>query len=58
MMAPFYTTKAADRGTGLGLSISRNILEAHGGTLAYDSAHPNTSFLIEVPIVQQKKGAA
>jgi PAS domain S-box-containing protein len=35
---PFYTTKPEGEGTGLGLAITQNILAAHGGGLALDSA--------------------
>ena len=31
---PWVTTKAAGRGTGLGLSITRDVVAAHGGTIA------------------------
>lgn len=47
---PFYTTKEIGKGTGLGLSISKGILEAHGGTLACDSACPNTRFVMRLPL--------
>ena len=35
IMEPFYTTK--EKGTGLGVSLSKEIIEAHKGTLLYDS---------------------
>ena len=35
ILVPFYTTK--DNGSGLGVSLSKEILEAHGGTINYDS---------------------
>lgn len=41
----------ADRvgGTGLGLYIVRNIVEAHGGTVAVDSAPGETTFTVRLP---------
>ena len=45
---PFFTTKRS--GTGIGLSISRQIIEAHGGTLTYQSAPgQGTTFAISLP---------
>lgn len=52
IMHPFFTTKPVGKGTGLGLSISRGIAEQHGGTLEYDGSHPNTRFVLNLPVQQ------
>lgn len=51
---PFFTTKPS--GTGLGLSISARIVEAHGGSLAYQTV-PNrgTTFFVHLPLVAQPR---
>lgn len=49
MTQAFFTTKEVGKGTGLGLSISMGILETHGGSLAYDSQKPNTTFVLTFP---------
>jgi len=46
---PFFTTKG-EHGTGIGLDIARKIVEAHGGTIAVESAPgEGTTFTIALP---------
>jgi C4-dicarboxylate-specific signal transduction histidine kinase len=52
IMQPFFTTKEVGKGTGLGLSIALGIIKDHHGQLYVDSAHPNTCFVIEIPLAQ------
>jgi two-component system, NtrC family, sensor kinase len=44
---PFFTTKK--QGTGLGLAITREIIEAHGGSIACEGLGRGTRFLIRLP---------
>ena len=47
---PFYTTKA--RGTGLGVSLSDEIINAHNGTLEYESKEfLGTKVTIKLPLI-------
>jgi PAS domain S-box-containing protein len=49
ILTPFYTTKTD--GMGMGLSISRSLIEAHDGTLHFNSQHgKGTSFYFTLPI--------
>lgn len=50
VLEPFFTTKETGKGTGLGLSISVGIIEDHNGKLYLDTKHPNTCFVIELPV--------
>ena len=49
IMTPFFTTKKEENGTGIGLSLSRTIARRHGGDLALDLSHKNTTFKLELP---------
>ena len=54
LFEPFFTTKP--EGMGLGLSLSRSIIEAHGGTLRYDSAPEKGSiFRIGLPTAPEEE---
>lgn len=49
IFSPFYTNKA--EGTGLGLTYSRQVVEAHGGEISFDSApSQGTKFTIRLPL--------
>jgi signal transduction histidine kinase len=49
ILTPFYTTKA--NGMGMGLSISRSLIEAHEGTLHFNSEPgKGTTFYFTLPI--------
>ena len=47
---PFFTTKPIGQGTGLGLSISYGIIQAHHGTIAFESeVGRGTKAIIRIP---------
>ncbi|CAN5417516.1 hypothetical protein BH10PSE7_BH10PSE7_32800 [soil metagenome] len=47
---PYFTTKPAGVGTGIGLSICRDVVEAHGGTLALGiSTEGGAAFTVTLP---------
>jgi signal transduction histidine kinase len=47
---PWVSTKKPGRGTGLGLPIARDVVSAHGGTIAVSSAEGvGTTFTIDLP---------
>lgn len=54
IFSPFYTNKA--EGTGLGLTYSRQVVEAHGGEISFDSAYnQGTKFAIRLPLNDAEK---
>lgn len=53
IMLPFFTTKEVGKGTGLGLSISSGIMRSHKGALRLDPTSPNTTFVIQIPKLQE-----
>lgn len=54
LFEPFFTTKAVGQGTGLGLTICRNTIEAHGGSIAFDSeVGRGTTFRVTLPAARR-----
>ena len=55
VMEPFFTTKPVGKGTGQGLAIARTLVEAHGGTLAFESkVGLGTTFRVRLPVVAEQ----
>lgn len=45
---PFFTTKTT--GTGLGLAMVKRVIEAHAGSIFFQSGPKGTLFIIEIPL--------
>ena len=55
LFEPFFTTKGG-QGLGLGLDISKKIVEAHGGTIAFESTPDvGTTFMVRLPALDSSK---
>jgi signal transduction histidine kinase len=50
----FFTAK--DYGTGIGLTVSKKIVEAHNGPISVHSDDNGTTFVVWLPLKQQKAG--
>ncbi|HPI40201.1 MAG TPA: PAS domain-containing sensor histidine kinase [Pseudobdellovibrionaceae bacterium] len=50
LFEPFYTTKPVGKGTGLGLPLAQQIMKKHKGDLFLLTSHPNTCFVVRLPI--------
>ncbi len=50
LFQPFFTTKPVGKGTGLGLPLAQQIMKKHNGDLFLLSSHPNTCFVVRLPI--------
>ena len=50
---PFFTTKESGKGTGLGLAIVQQVVEAHGGEIAVESAPgKGAAFIVHLPAAE------
>ncbi len=56
---PFFTTKEPGRGSGLGLSIAYEIVQRHGGRIAFESeTGKGTRFTVLLPEAETGRGGA
>ncbi|HEX2028301.1 MAG TPA: HAMP domain-containing sensor histidine kinase [Nitriliruptorales bacterium] len=49
LFEPFSHAETTHGSVGLGLWIARQLVEAHGGAITYESAHPGARFVVRLP---------
>jgi len=54
---PFFTTKPIGQGVGLGLAVCRNLVQAFGGDITFESAPTGTVFRVSLPIAKRSAPA-
>jgi len=48
-----FVTKGKEKGTGLGMSTVKNIVEAHGGEISFETkVGEGTKFMVSLPVGQ------
>jgi len=48
-----FVTKGKEKGTGLGMSTVKNIVEAHGGEISFETKlGEGTKFMVSLPVVK------
>lgn len=52
---PYFSTKHQQAGTGVGLAAARDMMRKQGGDLFYKADHPNTCFVIELPMSLERR---
>jgi signal transduction histidine kinase len=56
LFEPFFTTKDRQGGTGLGLAICRQIVQAHGGSIAVaDAPGGGAAFEVRLPLAAERR---
>jgi two-component system NtrC family sensor kinase len=54
----WVTTKPTGQGTGLGLAIVRDVVRAHGGSIAASNQATGALFVIDLPAAHSDRSAA
>lgn len=58
LFEPWVTTKPAGQGSGLGLAIVRDVVRAHGGSIAASNQSAGAVFVITLPVATSERSAS